>query len=151
LAEAKSANDLKGRTQVAAICYRRAETSIEFLLVRTTGGRWTFPKGNVEAGEQKWFAAQREAFEESGAVGEVEHEPFTTYLHEKKARKEKGLEIKVEAFLLAVQKTQAPESKRRRPTWFSAAEAENALAEDRPFTQAQQFRRVLDEAVNRLK
>ena len=36
--------------QVAAICYRRRGTPIEFLLVNTNGGnKWTFPKGSTEA------------------------------------------------------------------------------------------------------
>ena len=34
--------------QVAAICYRRGPSGIEFLLVNTDGGKWTFPKGSIE-------------------------------------------------------------------------------------------------------
>ena len=36
--------------QVAAVCYRVRNDSVEFLLVRTRGGRWIFPKGNAEPG-----------------------------------------------------------------------------------------------------
>lgn len=136
--------------QVAAVCYRITDKSIEFLLVRTTGGRWTFPKGKVKPDEESWFAAQREAFEEAGVSGDIEHQPFTTYLHQKKEWKTKGIEIKVQAFLLQVEMTQKTEEKHRKPTWFSAAEAEAALAEDRQFKYASEFKRVLQEAINRL-
>lgn len=136
--------------QVAAVCYRVAEDSIKFLLVKTTGGRWTFPKGNVDSGEEKWFAAQREAFEEAGVSGDIEHEPLTTYVHEKKEWKDKGIEIKLQAFLLREKKTQHPEEKQRNPTWFSADQAAEALAEGRKFKYAEEFRRVLREAVKRI-
>ena len=128
--------------QVAAVCYRIVQDSSEFLLVRTTGGRWTFPKGHVDRGEEKWFAAQREAFEEAGVPGDIEHEPLTTYLHEKKEWKGQGLEIRVQAFLLRVTKLQPPEEKQRSPTWFSAAQVAEALAEGRKFKYAEEFRRV---------
>ena len=136
--------------QVAAVCYRITQDSIEFLLVKTTGGRWTFPKGKVDSGEEKWFAAQREAFEEAGVSGDIEREPLTTYLHEKKEWKGEGIEIKVEAFLLLVKKMQPPEEKRRNPTWFSDAQAGEALAEGRKFKYAEEFQRVLREAFKRI-
>ncbi len=34
---------------VAAVCYRRRNGDIEFLIVRTKGGKyWTFPKGHIK-------------------------------------------------------------------------------------------------------
>jgi 8-oxo-dGTP pyrophosphatase MutT (NUDIX family) len=71
-------------------------------LVRTTGGRWSFPKGNIGPEEERWFAAEREAFVEAGATGDIEHESLTTYLHEKKEWKIKGIAIKIHTFLLEV-------------------------------------------------
>jgi 8-oxo-dGTP pyrophosphatase MutT (NUDIX family) len=136
--------------QVAAVCYRIAQGSIEFLLVKTTGGRWTFPKGNVDSGEEKWFAAQREAFEEAGVSGDIEHKPLTAYLHQKKEWKGEGTEIKVQAFLLLVKKVQHPEEKQRNPSWFSEAQAGEALADGRKFKYAEEFRRVLREALKRI-
>jgi len=54
--------------QVAAICYRRRGTAIEFLLVNTNGGnKWTFPKGSTEARLSHSQAAEREAAEEAWA------------------------------------------------------------------------------------
>src|SRR5438045_6900142 len=58
-------------TQVAAVCYRQIHSYVEFLLVRTKRGRWTFPKGSIspQLGARK--SAEREAWEEAGALGEV--------------------------------------------------------------------------------
>src|SRR5215467_389770 len=33
--------------QVAAVCYRLDGDSVEFLLVNTSSGKWTFPKGRI--------------------------------------------------------------------------------------------------------
>src|SRR5205814_10537639 len=54
--------------QVAAICYRRRGSAIEFLLVNTNGGnKWTFPKGSTDPRLSHSQAAEREAAEEAGA------------------------------------------------------------------------------------
>src|SRR5438132_1564227 len=52
--------------QVAAVCYRIRGSNIEFLLVQTRGGRWTFPKGGVEPALTHAQAAALEAYEEAG-------------------------------------------------------------------------------------
>jgi 8-oxo-dGTP pyrophosphatase MutT (NUDIX family) len=67
------------RQQVAAVCYRAGTRGIEFLLVRTRGGRWIFPKGGVEAGLTRAQSAALEAFEEAGVHGRIEEMPFTRY------------------------------------------------------------------------
>ncbi len=59
--------------KVAAVCYRvNRESEIEFLLVRTASGRWTFPKGGVDDDPTAAAAAAREAFEEAGVRGRIE-------------------------------------------------------------------------------
>lgn len=139
-------NVFKG-PQVAAICYRINNDDVQFYLVRTTGGRWTFPKGKVEDGEEEWFAAKREAFEEAGVQGSICHQAIATYLHEKKEWKNTGREIKVCAYLLKVEKTQAPKEIHREPTWFSALEAEDALCDNRSFKYGDGFREVIRVAI----
>ena len=49
---------------------------LEFLLVRTRNGHWTFPKGGVDEDATNAEAAAREAYEEAGVKGRVEHTPF---------------------------------------------------------------------------
>jgi 8-oxo-dGTP pyrophosphatase MutT (NUDIX family) len=136
--------------QVAAICYRHSSNSIEYLLVKTNTGRWTFPKGSVEADEEKWAAAEREAFEEAGVIGVISHKSLIEYLHSKKAWEDEGKESIVHAFLLEVKKTQPPEEQHRNPTWFSFADAEEALAEGRPQKYAEELRRVLLDAERKI-
>src|SRR6059058_1167396 len=70
--------------QVAAVCYRIRGGGIEFLLVQTRGGRWTFPKGGVEPGLTHAQAAALEAYEEAGVHGRMEEEvSFTRYVRRK--------------------------------------------------------------------
>src|ERR1700751_1442708 len=70
---------MRGCEQVAAICYRVRGSSIEFLLVQTRGGRWTFPKGSAEPGLTHAQAAALEAFEEAGVHGRMEVASFAQY------------------------------------------------------------------------
>jgi 8-oxo-dGTP pyrophosphatase MutT (NUDIX family) len=132
--------------QAAAICYRFKNDSAEYLLVRTLSKKWTFPKGTVEHGEDSWAAAQREAFEEAGVTGVIAREALTTYLHSKTAWEDDILELRVQAFLLEVNKTQTPGESYRNPAWFSFGDAEKALIEGRGFKYAEELRRVLHEA-----
>src|SRR2546421_12683281 len=71
--------------QVAAVCYRANEGSPRFLLVRTSSGRWTFPKGRLENGLSHPEIAALEAFEEGGVQGEVDPRPLGIYLHRKES------------------------------------------------------------------
>lgn len=43
----------------------------EVLLIRDAYGRWTFPKGHVEAGESPSLCAVREVAEETGVQAEI--------------------------------------------------------------------------------
>src|SRR5262249_27106253 len=63
--------------QVAAVCYQVRRGGIEFLLVRTNSGHWTFPKGSTEPGLTHAQAAALEAFEEAGVHGRMEEASFT--------------------------------------------------------------------------
>jgi 8-oxo-dGTP pyrophosphatase MutT (NUDIX family) len=141
----------KPADQVAAVCYRRAGGSVEFLLVRTKGGaRWTFPKGHVERGEKPWPAAAREALEEAGVRGRIELEPFAVYPHEKHTRDGLRVELTVAAYLLEVESdTDTPEPWRD-PTWFPPDQARRQLAENRRPRFQDAYARVLAEACRRL-
>src|SRR5271156_3641450 len=78
---------LRGCEQVAAICYRVRGSSVEFLLVRTGSGHWTFPKGSAEPGLTHAQAAALEAFEEAGVHGRIEEASFARYVCRKRGRK----------------------------------------------------------------
>ena len=133
--------------QVGAICYRRPGGALELLLVRTSGRRWIFPKGGVDEGEEEWRAAEREAFEEAGVLGRIGKERFTVFRHHKRDLKRRGVELRVGLYLLEVESTRSAGERYRDPTWFTLAEAAEALAEDREFEYADELRRVVREVI----
>lgn len=140
--------------QVAAVCYREGTSGVEFLLVRTTGGRWTFPKGGIESQRGLAGSAAQEALEEAGVTGAIHPEPIAHYLHAKRELKdsdERAARFCVSAFPLKVvnERARAPE-RNRSPTWFSPNEAKLRLSEDRPGFYQQEFERVIDEAMRHI-
>lgn len=132
--------------QAAAVCYRRGPAGLEILLVRSSGGRWLFPKGRVDPEEQPWQAATREAHEEGGVSGTVDHEPFITFLHLKRRPPKADLELRVAAFLFEVSRSFEPPEGGREPTWFAPDAAVAASGKERAFRYANEYRRVIEEA-----
>lgn len=132
--------------QVAAICYRRKAKEIEFLLVNTSAGKWTFPKGGIDAGKSPCEAALQEAWEEAGAFGAIHQVPFTSYLHERGDES-----VLINAFLLHVQRTAEPIETFRNPRWFSPEAAKKSLGEFRSARYRREFERVVDLALARLR
>jgi 8-oxo-dGTP pyrophosphatase MutT (NUDIX family) len=140
--------------QVAAICYRRRGTAVEFLLVNTNGGnKWTFPKGSPDANRSHSQAAEREAAEEAGALGTIEPRHFHLYIHSKGLFWQPGgvQEFVVKAFLMEVHQTRRPDEEMRHPTWFSAEEAIRRLAKGREVKYARELQAVIDRAVERIQ
>jgi 8-oxo-dGTP pyrophosphatase MutT (NUDIX family) len=140
--------------QVAAICYRRRGTAIEFLLVNTNGGnKWTFPKGSTEARLSHSQAAEREAAEEAGALGTIEPRHFHLYIHSKGVFWQPGgvQEFVVKAFLMEVHQMRRPDEENRRPTWVSAAEAKRRLAKGREVKYFHELEAVIDRALERIQ
>jgi 8-oxo-dGTP pyrophosphatase MutT (NUDIX family) len=140
--------------QVAAICYRRRGTSIEFLLVNTNGGgKWTFPKGSTDSRLSHSQAAAREAVEEAGAIGTIDPRHFHLYLHSKGVFWQPGgvQEFVVKAFLMEVHQMRRPDEGNRRPTWFSPAEAKRRLAKGREVKYFHELEAVIDRAMERIQ
>jgi 8-oxo-dGTP pyrophosphatase MutT (NUDIX family) len=135
--------------QVAAVCYRRVDAQVEFLLVHTNGGnKWTFPKGAPEPRLSHSQAAEREAKEEAGAIGIIEPKHFHLYLHSKGVFWQPGgvQEYAVKAFLMEVRQTRQPEEDNRDPTWFGAEKARVVLAKGREVKYAHELQTVIDRA-----
>jgi 8-oxo-dGTP pyrophosphatase MutT (NUDIX family) len=140
--------------QVAAVCYRRRGTEVEFLLVNTNGGnKWTFPKGSPDNRLSHSQSAEREALEEAGALGTIEPRHFTLYLHSKGVFWQPGgvQEFVVKAFLMEVHQTRRPEETMRRPTWLSAGDAKRRLAKGREVKYAHEVEAVIDRALERIE
>jgi 8-oxo-dGTP pyrophosphatase MutT (NUDIX family) len=136
------------RTHVAAVCYRLKNGEPEFLLVRTRSGRWTFPKGGVDGDATHAAAAAREAYEEAGVKGQIEHEPFHWYFHSKRQRlRPHRAVIPVQAHLCEVERLVPPKEGHREPTWFNAEKARRRLREKRTPELAREVMEVIDRAV----
>jgi len=138
---------LRGSEQVAAVCYRIGRSGIEFLLVQTRNGRWTFPKGGVEPGLTHAQTAALEAFEEAGVHGRMEHASFARYVR----RKGGAAEVVVHAHLCEVLRLGPPQESNRTPTWFSPEKARRRLQENRTSGSAGEIARVVDCAVARIQ
>jgi 8-oxo-dGTP pyrophosphatase MutT (NUDIX family) len=151
---------LRGCEQVAAVCYRVGSSGIEFLLVRTGSGHWTFPKGSAEPGLTHAQAAALEAFEEAGVHGRMEEASFTRYIRRKGGKTGNSArsgersaikEIAIQAHLCEVSRLDPPQERNRNPTWFSADKAKRRLAEDRTPYYSAELARVVDRAVTRIR
>jgi len=139
---------LRGSEQVAAVCYRVGKKGVEFLLVETRGGRWTFPKGSAEPGLTHAQAAALEAFEEGGVHGRIEEAAFTQYVRRKETR---GIEILVHVHLCEVSWLDTPQESGRNPRWFVTERARRRLREDRNPEHGAQLEGVLERALVRIR
>jgi 8-oxo-dGTP pyrophosphatase MutT (NUDIX family) len=135
-------------------------SGIEFLLVRTNSGHWTFPKGGAEPGLTHAQAAALEAYEEAGVHGRIEEVSFARYVRRRRgdlrdsaktADKSAEKESAVQAHLCEVSRLEPPQESNRNPTWFSAEKAKRRLREDRTPDFGAELARVVDRAVSRIR
>ncbi len=153
LFQIKQLRRLRDCQQVAAICYRIQEAKAQFLLVKTRGGRWTFPKGNTEPGLMHAEAAALEAFEEAGVHGRIEKTSFTQYIQPaaRNQRSSAGADDTTVAHLCEVYWQEQPQERDRNPSWFSAEKAKRRLSAGRPKAYAAELARVVDCAMARIE
>ncbi len=131
----------------AAVAYRLVDREVEFLLVRTGAGAWTFPKGHVDPGETTMQAAAREALEEAGARGDLSPGPLTTYRHRKHLDDGRWMAVEVTAHLLEVRERSDPKESYRAPRWFARDAVVRALSAGRSPMHVAELARVVDEAL----
>ncbi len=139
--------------QVAAVCYRVRGAEVEFLLVRTGSGHWTFPKGGVEPGLTHAQAAALEAFEEAGVHGRMEEASFARYVRRKRrsAGAASASEVATSAHLCEVVRQVQPQEADRNPTWFSVEKTKKKLSEGRTTDFGIELIRVVDRALGRIR
>lgn len=132
--------------QAAAICYRVAGESAEFLLVNTSSGKWTFPKGRLNPSMSASESAAQEAWEEAGAKGRIAETHFGSYTDTKRGlgHNARTREVRILAFAFHVRSTVTPEESGRNPRWFSPREAKRQLAEGRSPRSARQIATIID-------
>ena len=93
--------------------------------------RWVVPKGWPMKGLKPYAAAQREALEEAGIVGDISKTPIGAYHYDKRKKNGSVQTCAVDVFPLRVKverKTWREKHERVRK-WFSAAEAAAAVDE----------------------
>ena len=132
--------------QAAAVCYRRTQFSIEFLLVNTSAGKWTFPKGRIAPEMSFWEAAEQEALEEAGAIGTIEESCLGHYTDLKRAlgHDNRSREVVIAACLMEVDTICVPQEPGRNPTWFTPEAAKQRLAEQREIKYSREICRIVD-------
>ena len=138
------------REQVSAVCYRIRKFKIEFLLVHTRKGRWTFPKGGVVRGLSRAQSAALEAFEEAGVHGRIEQASFMRYSLRKRSS-ESAIETITYAHLCEVLRLSAPEEPKRHPTWCSPEKTRLYLSQGRSARDAAELARVVFRALSRIE
>ncbi len=119
--------------QVAALPLRwDKKGKLKVLLVTSRGtGRWVMPKGWCMDGKKNWRAAEIEALEEAGVVGEVSEEPLGTFRYGKRLDNGKTVTVKVELYPMLVGKLKRSwkERKQRERRWFSPSGAARRVDE----------------------
>ena len=108
--------DLADKQQAGAIVLRGEGEERRFLVVTNKDkDQWIFPKGSVKKKETPEEAAEREAEEESGAVGRVVAYVGATELNQN------GKTVRVDYFLLQLE-SEHDEREDRKKKWCTADE-----------------------------
>lgn len=133
---------------VGSICYRLQEGEVQYLLVKTSQGKYIFPKGVVLPAESKEVAAQRFAEDEGGVVGRVEIRKSIAKKYWKASR---SLEHDIEFFIVNGSRTREVDEEFRGPSWYSYDEAMQKLSMGRNSKYSEELRSALDWARNELE
>jgi len=107
--------------QSGVIPYRIRRGQIEIALITASSGpHWTIPKGHIEPNMSPGESAAKEAFEESGLIGQIGNRRLGSYIYEKR-----GALRQVDLYALAVTKELKhwPEMNERKRLWMSIGEA----------------------------
>jgi 8-oxo-dGTP pyrophosphatase MutT (NUDIX family) len=142
-----------GPLRAAAVCFRRSDGYVQFLLVRTRRGQgWTFPKGHIEPRETPRNAAVREAREEGGVVGAVQGDALTRFRYPALTTAGMPTEVCVEAYLLRVDSQASPTGRERlrAPMWFGPEEALALLSQNQEPRFGRENRRLMRLALARI-
>lgn len=122
----------KTETQYAALCWRMSAGKVEVLLITSRDtGRWVIPKGWPIDGLEPHKAAEREAWEEAGATGDIGRESIGAYGYDKVLGPKKKAACAVTVFPLRIRKLEKrfPERNERKRKWFSARKAAKLVNE----------------------
>ena len=128
----KPDNKIPDAQQYAALCYRRAGSGIEVLLITSRGtGRWIIPKGWAMEDLSDHATAAREALEEAGVVGKIRKKPIGEYPYSKWMPTELPVQCTVQVYPLEVDHLEDNylEKDERERRWFSQKKAAAKVGE----------------------
>jgi predicted nucleotide-binding protein len=136
-------------TYAGAICFRRSNQKIEYLLVTSTQGRTIFPKGRLGRSQQNvGDGARHIALKEAGARGRIV-EGVSKHIN---YFKEEGSAVhRVEVFLLETTQVIKVNAVFRTPTWYSLDEAITKITTDRDYNTSFELARVLEWAEDEIQ
>ncbi|HZZ90421.1 MAG TPA: NUDIX hydrolase [Caulobacteraceae bacterium] len=118
--------------QYAALPFRIRDRQVEVMLITSRGTqRWVIPKGWPMNGKRPQDAAETEAAEEAGVVGEIEERPLGSYHYQKGLKDDRSMDVQVIVFPLRVafQAEDWKERHERRAEWFRYQRAAALVAE----------------------
>lgn len=124
---------MKPRKQIAALPVRLNKNGkLRVLMVTSRDtGRWVMPKGWPMDGKKPWRAAEIEALEEAGVVGEISKSKIGLYTYNKRLSVRREVPCQVALYPMVVEKMlkRWPERKERRRKWFSPKRAARSVRE----------------------
>jgi 8-oxo-dGTP pyrophosphatase MutT (NUDIX family) len=129
---ARGTRDNGARMQYGALCWRRATSGVEVLLITSRDtGRWVIPKGWPIPGLAPEAAAAQEAWEEAGVEGLVSPVCIGRYGYQKCLSVTSTVPCAVSVFGLQVSVLSGtfPEVRERRREWFPVGQAAALVAE----------------------
>lgn len=134
------AREVEAQIYAAALCYKVDDNGLQVLLVRSSRGRWVFPKGRVFPGEPTQVAALRCAEDEGGVSARCEIHETTLFRH---LKEDAGAEQNVVTHIVRMTREFPVDEEFRTPEWFTFDNAEVALKESRTARYAEEFRSTL--------
>jgi 8-oxo-dGTP pyrophosphatase MutT (NUDIX family) len=118
--------------QYAALPFRILAKQVDVMLITSRGTqRWVIPKGWPMNGKRPQEAAEVEAAEEAGIVGEIEDRPLGSYHYLKGLKDDRsmGVQVIVFPFRVEFQEEDWKERLERRAAWFRYQKAATLVAE----------------------
>ncbi len=112
--------------QAGAIPFRHDPSGFRVLLITSRDtGRWIIPKGGIERGLTAAQSAEREAYEEAGVEGTLDHIPLGFFTYNKRLRSGASKPAIVEVYAMRVEKQlkKWPERSQRRLEWMPVLKA----------------------------
>jgi hypothetical protein len=146
---ALSRKSRSGLTHAGAICFRRGEAGIEYLLVSTTQGRTIFPKGDIKLyDDDPADAARRVAKKEAGARGRLVEgiSRHVNYFNE-----EISAVHRVQVFLFETTQTSTVVDSFRKPTWYTLNEAVTVITSKRDYNTSYDLARTMEWAEEEIR